>query len=300
MLGHLTEIGVVDPPRPPAPTSSSPSPLGHDPPHRLLADPPTDPARAAAGLFGGIGWDGGPCSATGRSTCGCTSRTYAAPSAGPAAWTSRPPRAHGRLPGREPRLRGRQAGRRPRRHDRGARDRGPARRAASPSATTAAAGASGARRCPTVGSPPTASRSCCSPEAGATPNPGRSARRRRGPRRGDPRERWRPPRERSASVTLDLADLPDQTGRTTLVTGVHRRRARLPRRARAGPARRPRRARRAAPPPAGRTEQAIRAEVPGAELDQLVVDVSDLTSVRRAAAEAARLGPIHCWSTTPG
>ena len=58
---------------------------------------------------------------------------------------------------------------------------------------------------------------------------------------------------------------------------------------------------------AGRTRQrldetsaAIRAEVPAAVLDTLVVDLADLGSVRRAAAEAAGLGPIDVLVNNAG
>jgi NAD(P)-dependent dehydrogenase (short-subunit alcohol dehydrogenase family) len=97
-----------------------------------------------------------------------------------------------------------------------------------------------------------------------------------------------------------LADIPDQAGRTVLVTGttvgglgqftaleLARRGARVVL--------------------AGRTEQrldeteaAILAEVPGAGLEKLVVDLADLGSVRRAAAEAAALGPIDVLVNNAG
>ncbi|RYC07323.1 oxidoreductase [Nocardioides zhouii] len=46
--------------------------------------------------------------------------------------------------------------------------------------------------------------------------------------------------------------------------------------------------------------EAITAEVPGAPLDSLVVDLSDLTSVRAAATTAAALGPIHLLVNNAG
>jgi NAD(P)-dependent dehydrogenase (short-subunit alcohol dehydrogenase family) len=96
------------------------------------------------------------------------------------------------------------------------------------------------------------------------------------------------------------ADIPVQTGRTVLVTGttvgglgqftaleLARRGARVVL--------------------AGRRHErvdearaAILAEVPGAELEPLVVDLADLASVRRAAAEAAALGPIHVLVNNAG
>jgi NAD(P)-dependent dehydrogenase (short-subunit alcohol dehydrogenase family) len=96
------------------------------------------------------------------------------------------------------------------------------------------------------------------------------------------------------------ADIPDQTGRTVIVTGptvgglgqftaleLARRGARV---VLAG--RRPERL--------AATRAAIRAEVPAAELDQVVVDLSDLASVRRAAAEAAGIGPVHVLVNNAG
>ncbi|MDI6908701.1 oxidoreductase [Nocardioides sp.] len=97
-----------------------------------------------------------------------------------------------------------------------------------------------------------------------------------------------------------LADIPDQDGRTVLVTGttvgglgqftaleLARRGARVVL--------------------AGRTEQrlaetrdAITAEVPAAAPETLVVDLADLASVRRAAVEAAGLGPIDVLVNNAG
>ena len=94
--------------------------------------------------------------------------------------------------------------------------------------------------------------------------------------------------------------MPDQTGRTTLVTGctvgglgfhasleLARRGGRVVL--------------------AGRSsdrlvaaEEAIRREVPDAELDQLVVDLADLTSVRLATSQARAVGPIHCLLNNAG
>ena len=98
----------------------------------------------------------------------------------------------------------------------------------------------------------------------------------------------------------DPAEIPDQAGRTVLVTGttvgglgqytaleLARRGARV---VLAG-----RRAERVA-----ETRTAILEEVPGADLESLVVDLSDLSSVRRAAAEAAGLGPIDVLVNNAG
>jgi NAD(P)-dependent dehydrogenase (short-subunit alcohol dehydrogenase family) len=105
------------------------------------------------------------------------------------------------------------------------------------------------------------------------------------------------------SVTADawaLADIPDQAGRTVVVTGPsagglgHHTALELARRG-------------ARVVLAGRTAAkldetatAITAEVPAASLEQLVVDLSDLSSVRRAGAEAARLGPIDVLVNNAG
>ena len=97
-----------------------------------------------------------------------------------------------------------------------------------------------------------------------------------------------------------LDDIPDQSGRTILVTGTtvgglgHHTALELARRG-------------ARVILAGRTEsklaqtdEAIHAEVPAAELEQLTVDVSDLSSVRRAAARAAAYGPIDVLVNNAG
>jgi NAD(P)-dependent dehydrogenase (short-subunit alcohol dehydrogenase family) len=105
---------------------------------------------------------------------------------------------------------------------------------------------------------------------------------------------------RAVAAAWSLADIPDQGGRTVLVTGTSvgglgqftalelaRRGARVVL--------------------AGRTTQrleetraAITAEVPTATLEALVVDLADLSSVRRAAAEAAGLGPIDVLVNNAG
>ncbi|HET6938008.1 MAG TPA: oxidoreductase [Nocardioides sp.] len=92
--------------------------------------------------------------------------------------------------------------------------------------------------------------------------------------------------------TWQLADIPDQAGRTVVVTGTtlgglgHHTALELARRGArvvlAG--RNPDRLR--------ETRDTIRAEVPAAELEQLEVDLADLGSVRRAAEAATAYGPI--------
>ena len=95
-------------------------------------------------------------------------------------------------------------------------------------------------------------------------------------------------------------DLPDQTGRTVLVTGCtvgglgFHAGLELARRG-------------ATVVLAGRTddklaeaERKITAEVPGARLSRLVVDLADLSSIRRAAATTGTLGPIHCLINNAG
>ncbi len=97
-----------------------------------------------------------------------------------------------------------------------------------------------------------------------------------------------------------LADLPDQAGRTVLVTGTtvgglgHHTALELARRG-------------ARVVLAGRTtarldetEQTIRAEVPGAELEKVEIDLSDLASVRRGAAQVAGLGAIDVLVNNAG
>ena len=103
-----------------------------------------------------------------------------------------------------------------------------------------------------------------------------------------PVDRWTP------------ADIPDLTGRTALVTGTtvgglgHFTALELARRG-------------ARVLLAGRREErlaetaaAITAQVPAVELEQVVVDLADLASVRRAAARVAGLGPIHVLVNNAG
>jgi NAD(P)-dependent dehydrogenase (short-subunit alcohol dehydrogenase family) len=100
--------------------------------------------------------------------------------------------------------------------------------------------------------------------------------------------------------TWQVADIPDQAGRSVVVTGpsagglgfhtaleLARRGARVVL--------------------AGRTtskldesERLIREEVPAAELTRLLVDLSDLDSIRQAGGRAATLGPIHVLVNNAG
>lgn len=104
----------------------------------------------------------------------------------------------------------------------------------------------------------------------------------------------------TAVDTWTLADIPDQAGRTIVVTGTtlgglgHFTALELARRG-------------ARVVLAGRTDTkldatdaAIRAEVPTALLEHLVIDLADLGSVRRAAAEAGALGPIDVLVNNAG
>ena len=104
----------------------------------------------------------------------------------------------------------------------------------------------------------------------------------------------------AAVDTWTLPDIPDQTGRTILVTGTslgglgHHTSLELSRRG-------------ARVILAGRnqskleeTDRSIRGEHPAADLDQLVVDLSDLGSIRRAAAHAGHFGPIDVLINNAG
>lgn len=100
-------------------------------------------------------------------------------------------------------------------------------------------------------------------------------------------------------MTWSLREMPDQSGRTALVTGVslgglgHHTALELARRgARVVLAGR-------TEARLGETERAIVSEVPGAELSLLVVDLADLASVRRAAQEAPD-GPLHLLVNNAG
>jgi NAD(P)-dependent dehydrogenase (short-subunit alcohol dehydrogenase family) len=96
------------------------------------------------------------------------------------------------------------------------------------------------------------------------------------------------------------ADIPDQAGRTVLVTGTtlgglgHHTALELARRgARVILAGR-------TPAKLDETRETIRAEVPAAELERLEVDLSDLSSVRRAGETAAVYGPIDALVNNAG
>src|SRR6476660_8923233 len=96
------------------------------------------------------------------------------------------------------------------------------------------------------------------------------------------------------------ADMPSQSGRTALVTGVsvggigHHTALEL---ARAG-ARVVLAGR--SPDKLAETDASIRAEVPDAALERLTIDLADLTSVGSAAADAASYGSLHLLVNNAG
>lgn len=98
----------------------------------------------------------------------------------------------------------------------------------------------------------------------------------------------------------DPTDVPEQAGRTVLVTGTtvgglgHHTSLELARRgARVVLTGR-------SPERLAETEQAILEEVPGATLETVELDLADLASVRRAAVTAAGLGPIDVLVNNAG
>ena len=113
------------------------------------------------------------------------------------------------------------------------------------------------------------------------------------------RARSRAARDRPEQRSWSTDDIPPLSGRRALVTGVTRGLGRVVARelARAGAevvlaARNPDRLR--------DTEAALRQELPGAQLHPLVVDLADLASVRRGAATALELGPLHLLVNNAG
>jgi NAD(P)-dependent dehydrogenase (short-subunit alcohol dehydrogenase family) len=101
------------------------------------------------------------------------------------------------------------------------------------------------------------------------------------------------------SSTWDLDDLPDQGGRTFLVTGVtsglglHTATELAKRNARVILAAR-------TPAKLAGTAEPIAQQAPGATLEQLRIDLADLSSVRQAAAEAQRFGHIDVLVNNAG
>lgn len=104
----------------------------------------------------------------------------------------------------------------------------------------------------------------------------------------------------TAAITWTLAEIPDQSGRTVVVTGptlgglghftaleLARRGARLVLAGRT-------------PSKVEETVRTIREELPDAEIETVQLDLADLSSVRRAAAEISGLGPIDVLVNNAG
>lgn len=100
-------------------------------------------------------------------------------------------------------------------------------------------------------------------------------------------------------MTWQPSDIPDQTGRVALVTGVT---AGIGEQTALVLARNGAEVILAARNPAKleKTVATIEQEVPGAKLQRLIVDVSDLSSIRTAAKQAADFGPINLLINNAG
>ena len=297
LMGVYTEQGVVarrDRPR----RDHQRDPLRrrrgtrHCSPTRPRTAPPSPTGSSAASAGTGT-----RCCATARSTCGCTSRTYAAPSAAPAGWTRRPrgprrstsPRASASWSpsGSAPRPARPWCWRSP-----------AANRSRSPSTSRAAA--SGSPRSPPTRPwdwPWTARRSSCSRADGAAPSPAPS----RSP--ATPPSARRSPTPGGHAVkspaTCGVEDMPDQAGRTIVVTGTTIGGLGFETALEFAPPRRSRGPRRTHPP-GSRSPRRRSAPRPAASLERVRVDVSDLSSVRRAAARLSGLGPISALVNNAG
>ena len=293
MMGQFTEQGVV------ARRDETPDDAHHRDP-RVARPPatrscwPTRPPTRRRPRPGCSARSAGPpgcCCATGRSTCGCTSRTCAARSTCRATSTPRrrstPPTtswracpsssASGRRrrPGSVVRLE--VAG-----HDAGGRAVGEDGRGR---VATSERRRADRRRWPWTARP-----SSCWPVGAASADAGR--------RRGLRRRRARRARRRRAGRD-PVSEAAWTTARHRRPDRSHRRRhrsdagrARLPHRPRAGPPRRPRRAGRTYAGQARRGRRGDhRPRCPAPRSSTLVVDLSDLASVREAAASGRRARP---------
>ena len=258
----------------------------------LLEDPPTDAAALPSPIFGGVPWNWRTLLRNRPLDIWMHEQDVRRAVGRPGGMDTAPAQAHRRVPRGEPRLRPRQEGRRTGRHLAGPRHGGqravrvrdqrrrPRRAAARAAGRPDGDPADGPRELHPAGRRPLRRRARRGHASRATRTWASGSSRRSPPHRDRPRRRL-----------VARPTSPTRPGRTILVTGTtvgglgHHTALELARRG-------------GRVVLAGRTEArldetaaTIRDEVPAADLEQLVVDLSDLGSVRRAAARGRGVRP---------